>query len=57
MPNYGEKQKSAGIDISKPYKKLGDMSMVSRDMTIRTTLKIDNCACEYKGNPVLNANR
>jgi|TARA_R110001592_G_scaffold25451_1_gene96563 hypothetical protein len=57
MPSYGEKQKSAGIDISKPYKKLGDMSMVSRDMTIRTTLKIDNCACEYKGNPVLNANR
>jgi hypothetical protein len=55
MPSYGEKQKSAGIDISKANKLVGERKMVSKDMTIKTTLKIDNC--EYKGNPVLNANK
>ena len=55
MPSYGEKQKSAGIDISPANKPLGERKMVSNNTTIKTTLKIDNC--EYKGNAVLNANR
>jgi len=55
MPSYGEKQMPAGKDISPKSKPLGQRSMVSRDTTIKTTLKIDNC--EYKGNPVMNANK
>ena len=55
MPSYGEKQMPAGKDISPKNKPLGKRSMISRDTTIRTTLKIDNC--EYKGNQVMNANK
>lgn len=45
----------SGKDISPKQKPLGERKMVSKDETIRTTLKIDNC--EYKGNAVLNANK
>ncbi len=55
MPSYGEKQVSAGKDISPAYKPLGRRNMVSKDSTIKTTLSIDNCM--YKGNAVLNANK
>jgi len=55
MPSYGEKQKPAGKDISPKNKPLEERSMVSRNTTIKTTLKIDNC--EYKGNATLNAQR
>ena len=59
MPSYGEKQKSAGVMLdcnNKTRNKIvGERKMVSKDMTIKTTLRIDNC--EYKGNAVLNANK
>lgn len=55
MLSYGEKQIPAGKDISPVNKPLGERKMVSRDMTIKTTLRIDNC--EYKGNAALNANK
>jgi len=45
----------SGKDISPKQKPLGERKMVSRNETIKTTLKIDNC--EYKGNAVLNANK
>jgi hypothetical protein len=56
MPSYGEKQNSAGVDLTKPAKKYGEAKMVSNNTTIKTTLKIDR-NCEYKGNAVLNANK
>jgi hypothetical protein len=56
MPSYGEKQKSAGMNLSKPAKKAGTLKMESRNTTIKSTLKIDT-NCEYKGNAVLNANK
>ncbi len=55
MPSYGKKQMPAGKDISPAYKPLGERKMVSKDMTIKSTLKIDNCM--YKGNPVMRANK
>jgi len=54
--NYKEKQKSAGMNLSKPAKKAGTLKMESRNTTIKSTLKIDT-NCEYKGNAVLNANK
>ncbi len=45
----------SGKNISPKQKPLGRRTMVSRDETIKSTLKIDNC--EYKGNAVLNANK
>ena len=57
MPSYGEKQKTAGINLTKPAKKLGERKMVSRDSTIKTTLKIDNIPHKLQSNAVLNANK
>jgi len=56
MPNYGEKQLPAGLNISPVIKPLGTRVMKSNNSTITPTLGgISNC--EYKGNAVLNANR
>jgi len=55
MPSYGEKQKPAGKDISPAIKPLGKRTMESRNSTIKSSLSIKNC--EYKGNPVINAQR
>lgn len=57
MPSYGEKQMPAGVDKS-PMKMKGGgmMTMQSRNMAIKPSLRIDT-DCEYKGNPVLNAQR
>ena len=56
MPSYGEKQKSAGIELPCGCGKLGTRTMRSNNYTVMPTLrKIDNI--EYKGNAVLNANK
>ena len=55
MPSIGEYQKPAGVDKSKAPKMPGKRVMVSRNSTINSTLSLDNC--DYKGNPVLNAQR
>ncbi len=48
-------KKMSGKNISPKQKPLGERVMVSRDTTIKPTLRIDNCS--YKGNAVLNANK
>ena len=56
MPRYGEKQKPAGkvLNTAKPI--VGTRVMKSNNSTITPTLGgIANC--EYKGNPVLNAQK
>jgi len=55
MPSYGEAQRPAGVDKSPAIKPLGKRTMESRSRLVRSTLAIDNC--EYKGNPVINANK
>ena len=55
MPSYGEKQQPAGKDISPAMKPIGTRTMRSRNATIKTSLSLKNC--EYKGNPVLNAQK
>jgi len=56
MPSYGEKQIPAGKECKPCLGPLaGQRSMESKDMSIRTTLKLDNI--EYNGNAVLRANR
>jgi hypothetical protein len=55
MPSYGEMQKPAGVNKTKPGKPCGKRRMMSKNMNIRTSLKIDNVP--YKGNAVLNANK
>lgn len=56
MPSYGEKQIPAGKECKPCLGPLaGQRSMQSRDMSIKTSLKLDNI--EYKGNAVLRANR
>ena len=56
MPSYGEKQIPAGKECRPCLGPLaGERSMKSRDMSIRTSLKIDNI--DYKGNAALRANK
>ena len=56
MPNYGEKQMPAGVDLGCKLPMPKTRVMVSNNSTITPTLKrIDNIP--YKGNAVLNANR
>jgi len=56
MPSYGKKQIPAGKECKPCLGPLvGERSMKSRDVSIRTSLKIDNI--EYKGNAVLRANQ
>ena len=57
MPSYGEKQKPAGIKLPCGSKPLGERKMVSRNSTIKTTLKIDNIPHKLQSNAVLNANK
>ena len=55
MPTEGQTQQPAGVKLNmgKPIK--GTRIMVSRDVTIKSDLRIDNCP--YKGNPVFNAQK
>ena len=58
MPEQGQYQQPAGVELPCPErcKPVGTRTMVSNNSTITPTLrKIDNI--EYKGNPVLNAQR
>jgi len=56
MPSYGEKQMPAGKECKPCLGPLaGQRSMQSRDVSIKTSLKLDNI--EYKGNAVLRANK
>jgi len=55
MPNRGEYQKPAGVELNGAKPILGSRTMRSINCTIASTLTIDNCT--YKGNAVLNANR
>ena len=57
MPSYGEKQKPAGIDISKPAKSLGTRSMKSIASNIACSLKIGNIPHELQSSAVLKANK
>jgi hypothetical protein len=55
MPSYGEAQKPAGVKKECGCRHLGTRRMASKNMMIKTSLKIDNVP--YKGNAVLNANK
>jgi hypothetical protein len=55
MPSYGEYQKPAGKKLSCGCKSVGTRTMKSNNMSIKTTLKIDNIP--YQGNPALLAQR
>jgi hypothetical protein len=55
MPSYGEAQKPAGVKKECGCGHLGPRRMMSKNMMIKTSLKIDNVP--YKGNAVLNANK
>lgn len=56
MPSIGEYQQPAGVKLPCGKPVVGTRTMVSNNSTITPTLrKIDNI--EYKGNPVLNAQR
>jgi hypothetical protein len=57
MPSYGEKQKTAGVNLTKPAKKLGTRNMKSRNSNISSSLKIDNIPHKLQSNAVLNANK
>jgi len=57
MPSYGEKQKSAGVDLTKPAKKLGTRNMKSRNSNVASSLKIANIPHKLQSNAVLNANK
>ena len=54
---YGEKQKSAGVDLTKPAKKLGTRNMKSRNSNVASSLKIANIPHKLQSNAVLNANK
>ena len=55
MPSYGKQQRPAGVKKACGRPPVGERRMISKNMNIRTSLKIDNVP--YKGNAVLNANR
>ena len=55
MPSYGKMQKPAGVKKPCGCPPAGKRRMMSKNMNIRTSLKIDNVP--YKGNAVLNANK
>jgi hypothetical protein len=56
MPSYGEKQMSAGKVLNNAKPIVGTRKMKANNSTITPTLGgVENI--EYKGNPVLNANR
>jgi hypothetical protein len=57
MPSYGEKQKPAGVNITKPAKDLGTRNMKSRNSNVASSLKIDNIPHKLQSNAVLNANK
>lgn len=55
MPNRGEYQKPAGVELNGAKPILGSRTMRSKNANIAPALTINNCT--YKGNAVLNANR
>jgi len=56
MPSYGEKQMSAGKVLNNAKPIVGTRKMKANNSTITPTLGgVENI--EYKGNPVLKANR
>jgi hypothetical protein len=56
MPSYGEVQKPAGVVKSCGCPPIGPKTMKSNNAVITPTLG-GIAAIEYKGNPVLNANK
>jgi|ETNmetMinimDraft_21_1059911.scaffolds.fasta_scaffold62248_3 hypothetical protein len=54
MPSNGKKQNPAGVNKSPHIAKLGNRKMESANRLMRTGFTIENC--QYKGNPVFNAN-
>ena len=56
MPNYGEKQMPAGVELNTGKPIVGTRRMKSNNAVITPTLGgFKNCG--YKGNPALNAQR
>lgn len=54
MPEQGKKQMPSGVDKSPKFINVGTRTMQSRNMMIKSSLRIDNVP--YKGNATLNAN-